>query len=178
MQLDELDYDLPAKLIAQRPLWHSVMPRRLLALDRNTGAIEDLLFTVLPDLLRGDELLVLNDARVIPARLFGRRVGCVRRPPSNATRREHLTGNVEVLLTKQVELDTWEALVRPGEEAAGWGADSVRSCGGRRGRTRGRNSHSRRTRPADSPISVAHGRVRRSASRSTRAYSTAALYRA
>jgi S-adenosylmethionine:tRNA ribosyltransferase-isomerase len=55
---------------------------------------------------------------VIPARLFGHRVGVHSQPPSNATRREHLTGSVEVLLTKQVESGTWEALVRPGRKLA------------------------------------------------------------
>jgi S-adenosylmethionine:tRNA ribosyltransferase-isomerase len=115
MQLQELDYNLPPELIAQRPLAQRDASR-LLALGLNTGAIEDLSFMVLPDLLRGDELLVLNNARVIPARLFGRRAGVRSQPPSNATRREHLTCKVEVLLTRQVELDTWEALVRPGRK--------------------------------------------------------------
>jgi S-adenosylmethionine:tRNA ribosyltransferase-isomerase len=115
MRLDELDYALPPELIAQRPL-----PRRdssrLLALGRRTGTIEDRAFSEFPDLLRGDELLVLNNAHVIPARLFGHRAGVHSQPPSKATRREHLSGNVEVLLTRQIEPDTWEALVRPGRK--------------------------------------------------------------
>ena len=57
MQLQELDYNLPPELIAQRPLAQRDASR-LLALGLNTGAIEDLSFMVLPDLLRGDELLV------------------------------------------------------------------------------------------------------------------------
>jgi S-adenosylmethionine:tRNA ribosyltransferase-isomerase len=115
MRLDELDYLLPPELIAQRPL-----PRRdssrLLSLRRDTGAVEDHAFSELPDLLRGDELLVLNNARVIPARLFGYRAGVHSQAPSKATRKEHLTGSVEVLLTKQIEPDIWEALVRPGRK--------------------------------------------------------------
>lgn len=115
MRLDELDYVLPPELIAQRPL-----PRRdssrLLSLGRATGVVEDHAFLELPDLLRGDELLVLNNVRVIPARLFGHRAGVHSQPSSNATRHEHLTGNIEVLLTKQIEPDIWEALVRPGRK--------------------------------------------------------------
>jgi S-adenosylmethionine:tRNA ribosyltransferase-isomerase len=115
MRLDELDYVLPPELIAQRPLVQRDASR-LLALDRGTGEIEDRSFKEFPELLRGDELLVLNNARVIPARLFGHRAGVHSQTPSKATKGEHLTGNVEVLLTKQVEPDTWEALVRPGRK--------------------------------------------------------------
>jgi S-adenosylmethionine:tRNA ribosyltransferase-isomerase len=115
MRLDELDYVLPAERIAQRPL-----PRRdssrLLTLLRDTGTVEDHDFAQFPELLRGDELLVFNNARVIPARLFGHRAGIHSQAPSKATRREHLTGEVEVLLTRQIEPNTWEALVRPGRK--------------------------------------------------------------
>jgi S-adenosylmethionine:tRNA ribosyltransferase-isomerase len=73
VRLDELDYVLPSPQIAQRPL-----PRRdssrLLAMDRATGKLADRMFAELPGLLRGEELIVLNNARVIPARLFGRRL--------------------------------------------------------------------------------------------------------
>jgi len=115
MRLDELDYVLPPELIAQRPLPQRDSSR-LLGLSRQTGAIEDHHFASFPNLLRGDELLILNNARVIPARLFGHRTGVHSQPPSRASRAEHLTGNIEVLLTKQVEPDTWEALVRPGRK--------------------------------------------------------------
>jgi S-adenosylmethionine:tRNA ribosyltransferase-isomerase len=115
MRLDELAYRLPHDLIAQRPLQRRDASR-LLNLNRKTGDFQDRFFNELPDLLRGDELLVLNDARVIPARLFGRRVGVHSAPPSRAARREHLTGQVEVLLTRQLDIDTWEALVRPGRK--------------------------------------------------------------
>jgi S-adenosylmethionine:tRNA ribosyltransferase-isomerase len=115
MRLDELDYDLPERLIAQRPLGRRDASR-LLALDRQSGKFEDRLFTDLSGLLRGDELLVLNNTRVIPARLFGLRAGVHSDRPSRATRREHLTGKVEVLLARQLASDTWEALVRPGRK--------------------------------------------------------------
>jgi len=115
MRLDDLSYDLPQELIAQKPLERRDASR-LLLLERAGGALRDRQFHELPDLLRGDELLVLNNARVLPARLFGRRRGTQSQPPSRATRGEHLTGNVEVLLLRQVEPNIWEALVRPGRK--------------------------------------------------------------
>jgi S-adenosylmethionine:tRNA ribosyltransferase-isomerase len=115
MHLEELDYHLPPELIAQHPPERRDASR-LLALDRATGALTDGLFSHLPTLLRGDELLVLNNARVIPARLFGRRAGVHSDAPSQATKSEHLTGKVEVLLTKQLNSETWQALVRPGRK--------------------------------------------------------------
>jgi S-adenosylmethionine:tRNA ribosyltransferase-isomerase len=115
MKLDELDYHLPSELIAQHPPERRDASR-LLALNRSTSALTDGLFSDLPALLRGDELLVLNNARVIPARLFGRRAGVHSDAPSRATASEHLTGKVEVLLTKQLNPETWEALVRPGRK--------------------------------------------------------------
>jgi S-adenosylmethionine:tRNA ribosyltransferase-isomerase len=115
MRLDELDYHLPQDRIAQRPLDRREASR-LLLLDRSSGAIEDRLFVEFPELLRGDELLVLNNARVIPARLFGRRAGVHSQPASRSTRAEHLSGKVEIFLTRQLDSDTWEALVRPGRK--------------------------------------------------------------
>ena len=115
MRLDELDYRLPAERIAQRPLERRDASR-LLTLDRASGDFADRMFVELPSLLRGDELVVLNNTRVIPARLFGRRAGLHSHAPSRATRREHLTGKIEVLLTRQVDAETWEALVRPGRK--------------------------------------------------------------
>jgi S-adenosylmethionine:tRNA ribosyltransferase-isomerase len=114
MRLDELDYHLPQDRIAQRPLYRRE-DSRLLLLDRCTGIFEDRRFEEFPELLRGDELLVLNNARVIPARLFGRRVGVHSQRPSRSTRTEYLSGKVEVFLTRQVDPETWEALVRPGQ---------------------------------------------------------------
>src|SRR5215472_2061753 len=115
MRLDELEYDLPAKQVAQRPLDRRDASR-LLLLNRSSGAFEDLLFAELPEILQGNELMVLNNARVIPARLFGHRAGVHSQKPSRSTRAEHLTGTVEILLSRQVEPDVWEALVRPGRK--------------------------------------------------------------
>jgi S-adenosylmethionine:tRNA ribosyltransferase-isomerase len=115
MLVNELDYLLPPERIAQRPLEHRD-ESRLLLLDKATGDWEDRRFAELPALLRGDELVVLNDARVLPARLFGRRMGVHAQRPSRKTAREHLTGAVEVFLTRSLEEDIWEALVRPGRK--------------------------------------------------------------
>ena len=81
MRLENLDYQLPPEQIAQRPLERRDASR-LLLLNRVSGAFEDRWFRELPDLLAGDELLVLNNARVIPARLFGRRAGVRSEKPS------------------------------------------------------------------------------------------------
>ncbi|PYU50944.1 MAG: tRNA preQ1(34) S-adenosylmethionine ribosyltransferase-isomerase QueA [Acidobacteria bacterium] len=115
MRLDELDYHLPREQIAQRPLEHREASR-LLFLDRSSGVIEDRLFTDFPTLLQGNELLVINNARVIPARLFGRRAGVHSQAPSRATKAEHLTGKVEIFLTREIDSATWETLVRPGRK--------------------------------------------------------------
>jgi S-adenosylmethionine:tRNA ribosyltransferase-isomerase len=72
MQLSDFDYDLPQELIAQAPLEHRAASR-LLVLDGNSGDLSDRAFADLPQLLRPDDLLVFNDTRVIPARLFGRK---------------------------------------------------------------------------------------------------------
>jgi S-adenosylmethionine:tRNA ribosyltransferase-isomerase len=115
MQVSDFDYSLPPELIAQRPLERRDQSR-LLLLNRLDGSREDRIFRELPQLLRGDELLVLNNARVLPARLFGRRGGVFSQHPSRSTEAEHLTGNVEVFLTRRIEKDNWEALVRPGRK--------------------------------------------------------------
>lgn len=113
MRIEELDYNLPQQLIAQRPLERRDASR-MLVLDRQSGLAEDRVFADFPNLLRGDELLVCNNARVIPARLFGKRAGVHSEPASKSTAHEHLQGRVEVLLAKRLGADTWEALVRPG----------------------------------------------------------------
>jgi S-adenosylmethionine:tRNA ribosyltransferase-isomerase len=115
MQSKDLDYPLPPERIAQRPLERRDQSR-LLLLDRVTGAWEDQTFQNLPDLLGADELVVLNNAKVLPARLFGRRKGLQAQPPSRKTSREHLSTSVEILLTRQVANEIWEALVRPGRK--------------------------------------------------------------
>lgn len=115
MRVDELNYELPDELIAQRPL-AARDSSRLLLLDRESGEWSDRQFTDFPNLLRGDELLVFNNARVLPARLFGHRAGVHSQAPSRKTAREHLTGTVEVFLTRRLDSDQWEALVRPGRK--------------------------------------------------------------
>ena len=115
MRIEELDYALSPEQIAQRPL-ECRDASRMLLLDRKNGQFEDRQFAELPGLLRGDELLVCNNTRVIPARLFGKRKGINAQTPSRATRREHLQSRVEVFLTRQLESDVWEALVKPGRK--------------------------------------------------------------
>jgi S-adenosylmethionine:tRNA ribosyltransferase-isomerase len=117
MNLGDFDYELPPGSIAQRPLAERDASRMLL-LDRATGAWEDRQFRELPNLLRGNELIVLNDARVIPARLFGHRAGLRAEPPgaNNPARPEFLTSPIEVLLVRHLAPDRWEALVRPGRK--------------------------------------------------------------
>jgi len=117
MNVNEFDFDLPPERIAQHPLAERDASR-LLLLDRATGAWEDRLFRELPDLLRGDELIVVNNVRVLPARLFGHRQGIHAEPlgRNNPARREFLRTPIEVLLVRQIGADTWETLVRPGRK--------------------------------------------------------------
>jgi len=115
MRVDDFDYNLPPDLIAQRPLDRRDASR-LLVVDRATGRLEDAQFSKLPDFLTGNELIVFNNARVIPARLFGKRAGVHSQQPSRKTVREHLSGIVEVFLTRKLEEDVWESLVRPGKK--------------------------------------------------------------
>src|SRR4029077_20845648 len=117
MRLSDFQFDLPQELIAQQPLPERDASR-MLVLDREKGTWEDSAFRSLPDLLRGDELIVVNNARVIPARLYGRREGIRSEKPGHSPRttREFLSSQIEFLLTKQVAPDEWEALVRPGRK--------------------------------------------------------------
>ncbi len=117
MRLSDFTYDLPLEHIAQRPLAERDASRMLI-LDRAKQTWEDGLFGSLPERLRGDELIVVNNARVIPARLFGRRLGVRAEKPgkNRRVRREFLSSQIEVLLTKRVSPDEWEALVRPGRK--------------------------------------------------------------
>jgi len=100
LRIEEFDYDLPQEMIAQK----AVEPRdasRLLVLHRERDLLEHRHFYDLPAYLKPGDVLVLNDTRVIPARLWGRRAG---------------TGaKIEVLLLTRCDRDTWEALVRPGK---------------------------------------------------------------
>ncbi len=115
--VSEFHFDLPEELIAQEPLADRA-GSRLLHLVREGGAIADRQFRELPDLLRAGDLLVFNNTRVFPARLYGRRGGLKSQPlsPSNPASREFLHGRIEVLLTRQLQRDPneWECLVRPG----------------------------------------------------------------
>jgi S-adenosylmethionine:tRNA ribosyltransferase-isomerase len=115
MNVSDFDYALPPELIAQWPPARRDLSR-LLLLERSSGARQDRAFNELLQLLRGDELLVLNNARVLPARLFGRRAGIFAHSSSRGSSAGSLSGNVEVLLTRRIEADRWEALVRPGRK--------------------------------------------------------------
>jgi S-adenosylmethionine:tRNA ribosyltransferase-isomerase len=117
MRLLDYQFELPTELIAQQPLAQRDASRMLI-LDRKTQDWGDSAFCSLPDSLRGDELIVVNNARVIPARLFGRRQGVRSEKPGRKgpMTREFLTSEIEVLLTRQVAPDEWEALVRPGRK--------------------------------------------------------------
>jgi S-adenosylmethionine:tRNA ribosyltransferase-isomerase len=117
MNLSELDFHLPHELIAQRPLERRDASR-LLLLDRMGGQMEDRHFRELPRLLRGDELIVFNNARVIPARLFGQRGGIRASEPGapRLAQQEDGKAPIEVLLVRQLGADTWETLVRPGRK--------------------------------------------------------------
>lgn len=102
MKLTDFSYELPKELIAQHP----AEPRdnaRLMLYDRKTGAVEHKHFYDLVDELRAGDVLVFNDSKVIPARLYGKRV------PTG--------GKVEVLLLTPVGEDRWEVLVKPGKKA-------------------------------------------------------------
>ncbi len=100
MRLSEFDYDLPGELIAQRPL-ESRDASRLLVVNRRTGNIEHRSFRDIQDYVNPGDLFVLNDTKVIPARLLGHR---------------DTGGKIEVLLLKDLGDDCWECLVRPGHK--------------------------------------------------------------
>lgn len=117
MNISDFDYELPHERIAQRPLAERDASRMML-LERQSGAWQDRQFGEFPDLLRGNELIVLNNARVIPARLFGHREGIHADPLGrhNPARYDFLKTQIEVLLVRRLANDCWEALVRPGRK--------------------------------------------------------------
>ena len=119
MLVSDFDYHLPAELIARQPLADRAAAR-MLHLDRGRNFLEDRRFREFPDLLRPDDLLVFNNTKVLPARLFGHRSGSRAQHLSkeNPASKEFLRGRVEVLLTKQLSDSPleWEALVRPGRK--------------------------------------------------------------
>ena len=117
MLVSDFDFYLPPELIAQEPLADR-SASRMLVLDRESGAIKDDDFRNLPARLHQGDVLVLNNSRVFPARLFGQRSGNRAQPlsPRNPASREFLQGKVEVLLTRALGNGEWEALVRPGRK--------------------------------------------------------------
>jgi S-adenosylmethionine:tRNA ribosyltransferase-isomerase len=124
MLVSDFHYDLPPERIAQEPLADRA-GSRLLHLNRQPGnglnpSLKDRRFREFPELLRADDLLVLNNTRVFPARLYGHRSGQRAQPlsPHNPAARDFLRGRIEVLLTRQVADDPneWECLVRPGRK--------------------------------------------------------------
>ena len=119
MLVSDFHYDLPEDLIAQQPLPDRAASR-LLHLSAATGAFSDRQFREFPGLLRPDDLVVFNNTRVFPARLYGRRSGLKSQPlsPHNPASRDFLRGQIEVLLTRQLQQhpNEWECLVRPGRK--------------------------------------------------------------
>jgi len=117
--VSEFHYHLPDELIAQEPLADRAASR-MLRMDRSSGEIHDANFRDFPELLRPGDLVVFNNTRVFPARLYGRRSGARAQPLSaaNPASRDFLQGRVEVLLTKQIsqQPNEWECLVRPGRK--------------------------------------------------------------
>jgi S-adenosylmethionine:tRNA ribosyltransferase-isomerase len=117
--VSDFDFHLPEELIAQAPL--AVRDAsRMLHVHRDGGHWSDRAFREFPDLLHPDDLLVFNNTRVFPARLFGRREGARAQSVSanNPAARDFLRGRIEVLLTRQIsaEPNDWECLVRPGRK--------------------------------------------------------------
>ncbi|HSZ00493.1 MAG TPA: tRNA preQ1(34) S-adenosylmethionine ribosyltransferase-isomerase QueA [Terriglobales bacterium] len=119
MLVSEFNYSLPAELIAQEPLADRAASR-LLRVNRHSGALHDDRFRDFPDLLRAGDLVVFNNTRVFPARLYGTRSGAKAQPVSsrNPAAHDFLKGRVEVLLTRQMSENPneWECLVRPGRK--------------------------------------------------------------
>lgn len=102
MNVEDFDYELPEELIAQDPIADR-SASRLLLLNRETGAIRHSVFREIVQELRPGDCLVINNTRVIPARLLGVR--------------EETGAAVEVLLLRRLEGDSWETLVKPGKKA-------------------------------------------------------------
>jgi S-adenosylmethionine:tRNA ribosyltransferase-isomerase len=117
MLLEEFDYELPKELIAQRPLRERDASRMML-LDRAAQSFTDCAFRSLPEILTPSDLLVVNNTRVFPARLLGRRRGTQAQTigKGNPAAREHLTAEVELLLTRNESGDVWQGLVHPGRK--------------------------------------------------------------
>ena len=104
MKTSDFYYDLPEELIAQDPL-EDRASSRLLVLNKKTGEIEHTIFKNIKNYLKKGDCLVINNTKVIPARLIGEKEGS--------------GGKVEFLLLKKISLDTWEIIVKPGKKARG-----------------------------------------------------------
>jgi S-adenosylmethionine:tRNA ribosyltransferase-isomerase len=119
MLVADFQYDLPPERIAQEPLADRA-GSRLLHLNQLHGGWQDRSFREFPELLRPSDLLVLNNTRVFPARLYAYRSGHRAQPisPQNPAARDFLRGRIEVLLTRHLAEDPneWECLVRPGRK--------------------------------------------------------------
>ena len=102
MKTSDFYYDLPEELIAQDPL-EDRSSSRLMVLDRESGNISHHIFKDIIDYLNPEDCLVINDTKVIPARLYGVK--------------EDTGAHIEILLLKRRENDVWETLVRPGKKA-------------------------------------------------------------
>ena len=102
MKTSDFYFDLPQELIAQDPL-EDRSSSRLLVLNKDTGAIEHHIFKEITDYLNPGDCLVINDTKVIPARLYGNKIGT--------------DAKIELLLLKRKENDIWETLVKPGKKA-------------------------------------------------------------
>jgi len=119
MNLSDFDYPLPEELIAQRPP-EDRAGARMLVLDRGERRWEDRTFRELPQFLGPGDCLALNDTKVFPARLYGRRAGvrALLVGKKNPARRDYLQGQVEVVLVRPLPGDAraWLALVHPGRK--------------------------------------------------------------
>ncbi len=102
MDVKDFDYDLPEELIAQDPL-EDRSSSRLMVLDKKTGEVSHHVFKEIINYLRPGDCLVLNNTKVIPARLFGVKEGTL--------------AKIEILLLKRRQNDVWETLVKPGKKA-------------------------------------------------------------
>lgn len=119
MLVSDFQFQLPAELIAQQPL-STRDSSRMLHLQRADGQYSDRQFRDFSELLRPGDLVVFNNTRVFPARLYGQRAGVRAQSvsPRNPAARDFLHGRIEVLLIRQLsaEPNDWECLVRPGRK--------------------------------------------------------------
>lgn len=112
MKTSDFYYDLPQELIAQDPL-EDRSSSRLMVLDKNTGKYEHRIFKDITEYLRKGDCLVLNNTKVIPARLIGEKINMTGENSGEPGR----GARIELLLLKRKENDIWETLVKPGKKA-------------------------------------------------------------